>query len=247
VRTKGKDKGCVYLAYHDLVEDETHTVFGHVSNGIDLAQQAKAGQRIRVEPSFRRLNTLGLSLSQAKSIANEAGIALSVEGPDEEDAIVISQEPELSTIVKKTGNIHVSTAERSKVFLLNIYEDEARQTAEYFKTISGLKTRALGRMTVFFAHEDLDMILFTGNDKLAGTLTPENGPEGVVRAGEIGITNMASRQRGAVGIRFTDSEEYGPTGEDFAHTNIVGKVDNTTKLRDLKEGDTIYLLLEEQS
>jgi len=54
---------------------------------------------------------------------------------------------------------------------------------------------------------------------------------------------MASRQRGMLGIRFCDSTEYGPTGEDFSHTNIVGKMDDTINLREIKEGDTIFLLL----
>ena len=244
VRTAGKDKGCVYLSYHDIIEDGSHTVFGHVTNGLDLAVQAPEGGRIRVEPSFRRLNTLGLSTAEARAIAEDAGITVEITGDDAQDTIVIAQDPELSTEAIRTGKIHISTADRKNVFTIRLYEEDAPLTAAYFKTISGLKTRALGRLSVFFAHEDLDMVLFTGNDKLAGTLTPENNPEEKVFAGEVGITNMASRQRGTVGIRFSDSPEYGPTGEDFAHTNIVGKVDDTIKLREIKEGDTIYLLLE---
>jgi putative methanogenesis marker protein 3 len=244
VRTSGKEKGTVYVYLKDVVEDKTHTVFGETISGIELVQEAQPGHHVRVEPRYVRLNTLGYTVADARALAQRAGISFVVEGTAEDDAVVVSQHPELSTAVMAEGSITVEAVDPTRVFTVRLYDVLAPQPAAYFKTISGLKTRSLGRLTVFFAHEEMDMVLFSGNDKLAGTLTPENHPEGGVRAGEIGITNMASRQRGTIGIRFGDSEEYGPTGEDFIHTNIVGKLDNIEGLRALKEGDTVYLLLE---
>jgi UPF0288 family protein (methanogenesis marker protein 3) len=49
------------------------------------------------------------------------------------------------------GCITVEAGGPTRVFTVRLYEDLAPQTAAYFKTISGLKTRSLGRLTVFFA------------------------------------------------------------------------------------------------
>ena len=48
-----------------------------------------------------------------------------------------------------------------------------------------------------------------------------------------------------VGVRFTESEEFGPTAEKFDGTNIVGEVmGNLNALKGLKTKDTVYLMEE---
>lgn len=72
-------------------------------------------------------------------------------------------------------------------------------------------------------------------------ILPENTPADKVHGGEIGITNQASKRMGTIGVRLGDDELFGPTGERFSSTNIVGRIINPEKLLDVKEGDVIYV------
>jgi UPF0288 family protein (methanogenesis marker protein 3) len=58
----------------------------------------------------------------------------------------------------------------------------------------------------------------------------------------VGVTNQASKQYGIVGVKTIDDERYGPSGEKFYATNIIGKIMDPEKLGDLKQGDIIYVL-----
>lgn len=53
---------------------------------------------------------------------------------------------------------------------------------------------------------------------------------------------MSRRHIGMVGVRFEDNEEFGPTGEPFQGTNIIGRVvKGMEHLEKYKEGDTVYV------
>lgn len=243
VRVAGKGKGNIYVYYEDAIEDTSHSVFGEVVSGLELIRTVGPGQEVTIEPLVNRINTLGLTQQQAQKTAMDFGIEQTRAGDTADDAIVIAQSPELSVEAKEKGSICTEGVAKDKVFEVELYDDKAPDTAAYFKTITGLKTRELGRLTVFFSHPDLDMILFEGDEKLAGNLSPENPPLAGTKKGKIGITNMASRQRGVIGLRFSDSSEYGPTGEDIDHTNCLGKIENYQGLKGIKEGEIIYILL----
>ena len=86
------------------------------------------------------------------------------------------------------------------------------------------------------------MVMFEGDKKAAKSIIPENSPEEKVLAGEIGITNMASKNVGLIGIRFEDNTEFGPTADAFNATNIIGKTDiDFDILEKLKEGEVLYV------
>ena len=84
--------------------------------------------------------------------------------------------------------------------------------------------------------------MFEGDKKAAKGLIPENNPIDKVIRGQIGITNMASKSAGLIGIRFEDNSEYGPTAEAFEATNIIGDiVSDYDRLEELKEGVVVYV------
>lgn len=244
VRNTGKGKGSVFIYLIDAIEDESHSVVGRIINGLELPMNISPGQCFSISSKTKRLNTLGISQKEAEEIAKSMGIEHERTGDTNDDAIVVIQNPEISIEAQKAGKISTEGVDPKFVFKIRLYEDKAPVSVKYFKTISGMATRQLGRLDVLIAHKDLDMILFKGDPKMAGELPPENPPIEGTKKGRIGITNMASRQMGTIGVRFSDSEEYGPTGEDFYHTNCVGEFLNHDKLRDIEEGSTIYLLLE---
>jgi len=77
-----------------------------------------------------------------------------------------------------------------------------------------------------------------------GDLIPENKPEygSAVKAGEIGLTNTASKHEGLIGVRFGDNDKFGPTGEKYDATNIAGRIVNLEKLKKIKEKDVVYFI-----
>jgi len=89
----------------------------------------------------------------------------------------------------------------------------------------------------------MPMVTFDGNYSEAGYLVPENEFKEMVLKGDLGVTNMSRPNRGLIGIRLQESDEFGPTGEERYGTNLAGKVlsDLGTLMRDLKDGDIIYL------
>ena len=88
----------------------------------------------------------------------------------------------------------------------------------------------------------MHIVIFEGDKKSAKGLIPENSPVDKVIRGQIGITNMASKSAGLIGIRFEDNSEFGPTAESFEATNIIGDITSDyDKLEKLKEGVVVYV------
>ena len=44
-----------------------------------------------------------------------------------------------------------------------------------------------------------------------------------------------------VGVRVVKNDEFGPTGEPFGGTNIIGTVLDMDKLEKMKEGNIVYI------
>ena len=73
-------------------------------------------------------------------------------------------------------------------------------------------------------------------------ILPENTPKEKVASGEIGVTNQAAKRMGMVGVKTKDDDLFGPTGEKFISTNIIGRILEIEKLLNFKEGDKIYVI-----
>ena len=56
------------------------------------------------------------------------------------------------------------------------------------------------------------------------------------------MTNQAAKRAGMVGVKAEDSDLFGPTGEKFNSTNIIGKVLEMEKLKNLRDGDIMYII-----
>jgi UPF0288 family protein (methanogenesis marker protein 3) len=63
-----------------------------------------------------------------------------------------------------------------------------------------------------------------------------------VPAGSIGISNQVAKKIGLVGVKLVDDRRYGPSGEKFEATNIIGRVLEPEKLQGVSEGETVYVL-----
>ena len=127
-----------------------------------------------------------------------------------------------------------------KLLYIEIFDNDAPRTAWYFRKTTGLTTRRIGKLKVYFKVGD--MVMFERNERYAHGLLPENTPSDRVEGGYIGVTNMVKRYKGYIGVRLSPNDKYGPTGETFEGTNIVGRVvKNIEVLKKVKVGDEIYL------
>ncbi len=120
--------------------------------------------------------------------------------------------------------------------------EKAPKSSWYFKKITGLLDSPVGSLDVMFAYPGMNVMMFKGNPLESKNLIPENTPKGLVNAGEIGITNISRRQIGVIGVRFEKNDEFGPTGEPFQGTNIIGNiVMGIENLEKFKQGDKVYV------
>jgi len=55
------------------------------------------------------------------------------------------------------------------------------------------------------------------------------------------VSNRSSKYAGLIGVRLEDSKKYGPTGERFNSTNIIGRIVNAEPLQNVRENETIFI------
>ncbi len=238
VRTVGPSRGCVYIYRADVASHPTHTVVGKVTHGLELVKLAVEGDTICVRISPERMDVVGMTLADGRKVAEERGIRAETRDMAG-DHIIVDQEPGTTLEILKEKTIRLVTAPEEKVVKIRIDDEHAPLTAAVFREMTGLRFRSVGKLPVFFSFEDV--VLFktplTGQAKIL----PENTPSSEVPANLIGVTNDARKGSGTIGIRLSDNSEFGPTGEPFEATNIVGTILEPEKLHKIREKDTLYI------
>ncbi len=244
VRTGGRGLGRIFVYKQDRTSNPSHSVVARVTNGMDMIKLAKPGQSITVEVKPERIMLMGAGLKDALRQMEERGIEAEVEGYEGEDAVVVKQVPGATMEILKRKKVRLSSIPASRLVAVQLYHDLAPKTLDYFRHVTGLKEKPVGPLPVYFVYENT--LLFKPEVEAVSykELLPENKPVGVVPAGSIGVSNQVSKKIGLVGVRLTEDKRYGPSGEKFEATNIIGRVLEPEKLRDVKEGETVYILEE---
>ncbi len=241
LRNKGRGVGRIYVYREDRVSTPSHTVIGHIAKGIQLMDIAGKGDKITVKTVPERIMTLSMTQKEAGELLKSRGIEQIREGSEDDNAVVVKQEPQFTMEIIDQKQVKTVGISEDKIVYLDI-TDKAPKSSWYFKKITGLLDSPVGSLNVLFAFPGMKVMMFKGNPKESKVLIPENTPKGCVKAGEIGITNMSRRQMGVIGVRFEDNDEFGPTGEPFLGTNIIGNVvKGIENLEKFKEGDTVYV------
>ena len=238
VRTGGPSIGGVYIYRADVSKSPVHSVVGQVVHGIELVKLAKEGDILstRVVPS--RIDLLGLPLTEAKKVAAARGIALTID-TDNADRIVVSQEPGTTLDVLAERAATVTTAPFGQVIDIELDDARAPLSCDVFRRITGLAEHDAGMMPAFFVFDDV--YLFKPKIPTTIKINPENCPADEVPAAALGITNDSRKGTGLVGVRLSANREFGPTSEPFEGTNIIGRVIDTDKLKDVKERQMVYI------
>jgi putative methanogenesis marker protein 3 len=240
IRTDGAGRGRIYISKSDMTSNIYHSIVGRVTKGLELARLASPAQRIAVKAVPRRLSVLGMSLAEAEAFLTARGVRYEKAGYQGDGAVVVEQQPETTMEIVSGGQVKISSIPRQSLVEIELYRKDAAQSVEYFSRATGLKMQSVGALDVFFKYEDT--MLFKGKAVHVIELIPENKPEegSKIATGEIGLTNMAAKHAGMIGVRFGESNKFGPTGEKYTATNIIGRVVDVEKLRKAKEKDRIY-------
>ncbi len=159
-----------------------------------------------------------------------------------DDAVVVEQSPVTTMQILKEGRVSVTSIPADRMVSIELYDDLAPKTLDYFRHVVGLKEKPVGPLPVYFVYENTVLFKPVISATSYKEILPENTPVDVVRAGQIGVTNQAAKNAGLVGVKLEDDPRYGPSGEKFLATNIVGRILDLEKLRDVKEEETVYVL-----
>ncbi len=239
VRTSGRNYGNVYVYKRDTPSNSSHSVIGYVSEGLELIKIAQAGQRLRAYTEPTRIMFLGLAYPDVEKITQRLDIALEKEGHAGEDAVVVRQFPLNTVDILKAKSVRTYAMPKNKLVPIELFDERAPKTVAYIRTITGLRDNPVGSLEAYVIYGKTIMFRAQTTEKF--DLAPENTPVGMVPATEIGVSNRSSKYAGLIGVRLEDNEKYGPTGERFNSTNIVGRLLNAETLRDTKENEAIYV------
>ena len=241
LRNDGFGKGRVYIYREDRVRAETHTNLATVKQGMELFDIAKEGDFITVRSSPDRIMLMMMTQKDAEEKLASLGIKHIRTGNEDDDAIVVTQEPESTVGILEAGEVTTFGLASDELLKVKL-TDMAPRTRWYLEKITGLAEKPVGTLKVYFAVPDMNMFMFNGDNDESKGLIPENNPTDIMKAGEIGVTNMSKKNVGLVGIRTIDTTDFGPTGEPFSATNVVGEVvGNIEGLNKLKDGSTLYI------
>ena len=241
VRNDGVGVGKLFIYRENRVLTPNHTTVGHIVNGMEIIDIAKENDFITVKSERQRLMLLNKTQKEASEILSQAGVEHMIDGLIDDDAIIVEQNPKHTIDILKQGRVITKAINKDDLCRIK-FVDNAPRSVKYFKFLSGLLENPIGQIKVHFAVPGMHIIIFEGDKKLAKGLIPENSPTDYVVRGQIGITNMASKSAGLIGIRFEDNYEFGPTAESFEATNIIGDITSDyDRLEKLKEGFVVYV------
>lgn len=241
VRNTGVGVGKVYIYRENRVLSPSHTTVGHITNGMEIIDIAKKDDYITVISEQQRIMTLNTTQGEAAKLLESLGIKQIRDGITDDDALIVSQTPHHTLDIIKEGKVFTKGINKDDLCTIEL-TDKAPRSKWYFEKLTGLAENPIGSLKVHFSVPGMKIVIFEGDKKNTKGLIPENTQTDVIKAGEIGITNMAAKNVGLSGVRFEDNTEFGPTAESFAATNIVGKVCGDFEiLEKLKDGDVLYV------
>lgn len=243
VRHKGYQAGKIYFYNQVRQLNRSHNTVGTVTNGHNLVHLVPLKGRVLVQPDPTRIMTIGKTQAEAQKFLESLGKVQKRTGDTSDDAIIVEQEPEMTIYAAKEIEIETLGIPSGKVFPLTMDPEASPWTVRYFRKVTGMDHKPIGTMKVHFTFEGMPMITFEGDPKLAADLYPERTFEGRSVRGDVAITNMSRPQRGLMGIRLEESEEFGPTGEETHGTNMLGRFvgDLDAMMAGISEGDIVYI------
>lgn len=242
LRNQGYGVGSVYLYRESRVSSPAHNIVGYITKGMQLLDTVEENERLTVKTNPEKISTVAMTQLEADEYLSKLNIEHSRDGLTDDDALIVAQNPLYTVDITHSGKISTLGVPREDFVEIELYEDESPSSVWYFRKITGLLDGDVGHLQVDMAIKEMDIVMFKAVNKEAKGLIPEKLPDGVVHAWDICVSNTACKHVGNIGIRFVDNTEFGPTGESFNSTNVIGRVvAGCENFKGFKEGDTVYV------
>ncbi len=241
IRTVGYGTGRTYLSKEDRPSSLVHSVVGKVTKGLELIKLGEKGQKLSVENLPPQIVLLGHSFEEVEPVLSVIGIELIKDGYTGEDAIIVKQDPPTTLEILGEAKVTAYAVSRAKLIEIELYPEKAPKSVDFFRHALELKTKTVGKLPVHMIYDDTYLFKTEKEVVKYKEILPENTPAEKVHGGEIGITNQAAKRMGTIGVKLEDDDLFGPTGEKFSSTNIIGRIVNPEKLKGIKKGDAIYV------
>ena len=239
-RTAGKGSGAIYIYTADIQSHPAHTIVGTVTAGIELARFAKPGCSLQTEIEPPLLDLRGMLLKDAVALAKSRGLKVMADNRDVESRVVIDQKPAFTLEVLKEGKVSLYTKSLDEVIDITLDYENAPLSVDLFRRVTNLKRYPVGTMP-FVYNVDGEMYLFKPQFAKGINIIPENCPEKTPAKDALALSNDSRPAQGIVGVRAAENAEFGPTGEPFSGTNIIGRVIDIDKLSKMKEDSVVYI------
>ncbi len=242
VRTVGYGTGKMFISLDDRPASIMHSVVGYVDTGIELARIAENNQQLFISTSPEPIWLPGMDFSSAEKKLSDLGVELQRKGHVEDDSIIVKQEPATTLEVLAGGKVVAYGEPPSRLVRIELYDDLVPKTLDFFRHAIDLQFKPVGALPLIMKYENTFIFKAEKQAEKYKEIFPENIPQDMVRAGEIGVTNQAAKRMGMVGVKLDDETDFGPTGEKFSSTNIIGRIIDRDKLRAFEEGDVMYVI-----
>ncbi|HJJ47140.1 MAG TPA: methanogenesis marker 3 protein, partial [Methanocorpusculum sp.] len=233
VRTKGNGSGAIYIYTSNVASNPNHTAVGSVSKGIELAKFAKAGTTLKTIVVPKILDFRGMLLKNAVEEAKVRGLKVMADNRNVDGRIVIDQKPAHTLDILREEKISLYTVALDDVIDIALDYENAPLSVDLFRRITGLKRYPVGTMPFIFSDEG--MYLFKPNFARGVNIIPENCPKKACQIDALALTNDSRPAQGVIGVRLAKNNDFGPTGEPFNGTNMIGRVIDTQKLERMHE------------
>jgi putative methanogenesis marker protein 3 len=241
VRTVGYGLGRIYISKEERPSSLVHSIVGQVTKGIELIKLAEKGQKLSLESLPPQIILLGHSFEEVEPVLSSIGVELVRDGYTGEDAVIVRQDPPTTLEILGEAKVTAYAVSKAQLVEIELYPDRAPKSVDFFRHALELKIKTVGKLPVYMVYDDAYLFKTEKEVVKYKEILPENTPTGKVPGGEIGITNQAAKRMGTIGVRLGDDDLFGPTGEKFSSTNIIGRIIEPSKLVGIKEGDVIYV------
>jgi UPF0288 family protein (methanogenesis marker protein 3) len=173
---------------------------------MELIQLVETDHAIALHIDPERIILLGRTFESAEAEMRERGITMRRDGETADSDVIVQQTPETTIEIVGAGEVTGHGVSQKNLIRIELYDDLAPKTIEFFRHALGLLKSPIGALPVF-----------------------------------IGVTSQSAKYAQMIGVKLTADSRYGPSGEKFAYTNIIGRVIDLDKLQDIGEGDTVYV------
>ena len=241
VRSTGVGTGRLFFYRERRQMSENHSHVGDVVVGSSILSSCKGNDKIKVVTEPSRLMAVGMNMADGIKLMESAGIKVTRGGEMTDDAIIVEQTPENTVDIINKGEVVLFGVDKASVYRIELNRKKEADV-HYFEKVTGLNHKPIGVMKVHFWFPGMSMVTFEGDEERGKSLYPGDHFKKCKR-GDIGLTNQACDHHGLLGIRLTDSKEFGPTGEEPFGTNIFGKfVDDLTRFEEsIDEEGVVYI------